>query len=146
MTDLVTEEKAREAEVAAHEAGLAHLRAEVAAAQVLTCLCDKQQVQREDCVVHSWPHSKDRQLAATCPAHGNELSLCNGCAQNKLKEAEGATAAEAAKLAALQERLDGAAAERDSAHEALAASRQEAATAQEQLAEARKQVTLLDSL
>lgn len=35
MTDLVTEEKAREAEVAAHEAALAELRTEVTAAQVL---------------------------------------------------------------------------------------------------------------
>lgn len=61
--------------------------------------------------------------------------------QAKLKEAEVATAAEAAKLAALQEQLEGAAAERDSAHAALAASRQEAAAAQEQLADARKQVS-----
>jgi hypothetical protein len=63
-----------------------------------------------------------------------------GCMQAQLKEAQGATAAEAAKLAELQQRLDGVEAERSAAQDALAASRQEAATAQEQLAEARKQV------
>ena len=57
-----------------------------------------------------------------------------------MKEAQGATAAEAAKLAELQQRLDGIEAERAAAQDALAASRQEAATAQEQLSETRKQV------
>lgn len=65
---------------------------------------------------------------------------CCGCMQAQLKEAQGATAAEAAKLAELQQRLDGVEAERSAAQDALAASRQEAATAQDQLAEARKQV------
>jgi multidrug efflux pump subunit AcrA (membrane-fusion protein) len=60
--------------------------------------------------------------------------------QAQLKEAQGAAAAEAAKLAELQQRLDGVEAERVAAQDALAASRQEAAMAQEQLAEARKQV------
>ncbi len=141
MTDLVAEEKTREAALAAHEATLSELRTEVATAQVQHrkgapgLCCDLKQ---QRCSSGRDPHH-DGRMASGAGLVADVPFGC-GCMQAQLKEAQGATAAEAAKLAELQQRLDGVEAERVAAQDALAASRQEAAAAQEQLAEARKQV------